>query len=165
MPLVTIFRAFNPADAHVVRSRLEASEFHPVVMHELSALSLDGYAMAAGGILVQVPEEEVAAAQAQLASAQATYDKTAAGPSAADVANAEAVLRSAQANLQETLAGPTASGPGPLGSHPSAVLASRRQRQRQYIGGIDPRTRGAACTCDGAPLAPRRHRFRRSARR
>ena len=68
MPLVTIFRAFNPADAHVVRSRLEASEFHPVVMHELSALSLDGYAMAAGGILVQVPEEEVAAAQELLAS-------------------------------------------------------------------------------------------------
>ena len=50
------------------RSRLEASEFHPVVMHELSALSLDGYAMAAGGILVQVPEEEVAAAQELLAS-------------------------------------------------------------------------------------------------
>jgi len=68
MPLVTIFRAFNPADAHVVRSRLEAAEFHPVVMHELSALSLDGYAMAAGGILVQVPEEEVAAAQELLAS-------------------------------------------------------------------------------------------------
>ena len=63
MPLVTIFRAFNPADAHLVRSRLEAAEFHPMVMHELSALSLDGYAMAAGGILVQVPEEEVADAR------------------------------------------------------------------------------------------------------
>ena len=58
MPLITIFRAFNPADAHLVRSRLEAAEFHAVVTHELSALSLDGYAMAAGGILVQVPEEE-----------------------------------------------------------------------------------------------------------
>jgi len=63
MSLVTIFRAFNPADAHLVRSRLEAAEFHPIVMHELSSLSLDGYAMAAGGILVQVPEEESADAR------------------------------------------------------------------------------------------------------
>ncbi len=63
MPLITIFRAFNPADAHLVRSRLEAAEFHPIVMHELSSLSLDGYAMAAGGILVQVPEEEAADAR------------------------------------------------------------------------------------------------------
>jgi len=63
MSLVTIFRAFNPADAHLVRSRLEAAEFHPVIMHELSSLSLDGYAMAAGGILVQVPEEEAADAR------------------------------------------------------------------------------------------------------
>src|ERR1041385_2136745 len=63
MPLVTVFCAFNPADAQLVRSRLEAAEFHPVVMHELSSLSLDGYAMAAGGILVQVPEEELADAR------------------------------------------------------------------------------------------------------
>ena len=58
MSLVTVFRAFNPADAHLVRSRLDAAQFHPIIMHELSSLSLDGYAMAAGGILVQVPEEE-----------------------------------------------------------------------------------------------------------
>jgi hypothetical protein len=58
MSLVTIQTAFNPADAQLVRSRLEAAGFHPVVAHELSALSLDGYALAAGGILVQVPAEE-----------------------------------------------------------------------------------------------------------
>jgi hypothetical protein len=61
--MVTIHRAFNPADAQLVRSRLEAAEFHPVVTHELSALSLDGYALAAGGILVQVPDSEAADAQ------------------------------------------------------------------------------------------------------
>ncbi len=54
----TVYTAFNPADAQLVRSRLEAAGFHPLVTHELSALSLDGYSMAAGGILVQVPEEE-----------------------------------------------------------------------------------------------------------
>ena len=58
MPLVTVFTAFNPMDAQLVRSRLEAAALHPTVKNELSALSLDGYALAAGGILVQVPSEE-----------------------------------------------------------------------------------------------------------
>jgi hypothetical protein len=58
MSLITIQTAFNPVDAQLVRSRLEAAGFHPVVTHELSALSMDGYALAAGGILVQVPEAE-----------------------------------------------------------------------------------------------------------
>jgi hypothetical protein len=62
MAIGTVYRAFNPADAHVVRSRLEAAGFHAVVTNELSALSMDGYAMAAGGILVQVPESERAEA-------------------------------------------------------------------------------------------------------
>lgn len=59
MSVATVYRAFNPADAHLVRSRLEAAGFHPVVTNELSALSMDGYALAAGGILVEVPEAEV----------------------------------------------------------------------------------------------------------
>ncbi len=71
MPLVTVHTAFNPADAHLVRSRLEAAQFHPVVTNELSALSMDGYAMAAGGILVQVPAEEAAEAKEFLASSRA----------------------------------------------------------------------------------------------
>jgi hypothetical protein len=68
MTLVTVLSAFNPADAQLVRSRLEAAGFHPVVTHELSALSLDGYALAAGGILVQVPDEEAADAKELLAA-------------------------------------------------------------------------------------------------
>lgn len=67
MSLVTVSTAFNPADAQLTRSRLEAAGFDAVVTHELSALSLDGYALAAGGILVQVPEEEAADAKAFLA--------------------------------------------------------------------------------------------------
>ena len=63
MKLVTVFTAFNPADAQLVRSRLEAAEFHPVVKNELSALSMEGYAMAVGGIQVQVPEDEEADAR------------------------------------------------------------------------------------------------------
>ena len=60
MSPVTIFKAFNPAEAQLVRSRLEAAGFHPFVADELSALSIDGYALAAGGIRVQVPEGEAA---------------------------------------------------------------------------------------------------------
>ena len=70
MQLVTIFTAFNPAEAQLVRSRLDAAEFHPVVKNELSALSMDGYALAAGGIQVQVPEDEAAEAKEFLNSSE-----------------------------------------------------------------------------------------------
>ena len=63
MQLVTVMRAFNPADAQLARSRLEAADFHVFVTNELTALSLGGYAMAAGGILVQVPETEASDAR------------------------------------------------------------------------------------------------------
>ena len=59
MALVTVYRTFSSADAHVVRSRLEASDLHATVNNELAALSMDGYSMATGGIEVQVPAEEV----------------------------------------------------------------------------------------------------------
>jgi hypothetical protein len=68
MSLVTVATAFNPADAQLARSRLEAAGFQAVVTHELAALGLEGYAMAAGGILVQVPEEEAAEAREFLSS-------------------------------------------------------------------------------------------------
>lgn len=76
MKLVTVYQAFNPADAGLVRSRLEAAGFHPFVAHETSALSMDGYAMAAGGILVQVPETEAAEAHAFLTSSVALPDES-----------------------------------------------------------------------------------------
>ena len=59
MKLVTIHTALNPAEAQLVNSQLQAAGFHSIVTGELSALSIDGYAMAAGGIRVQVPEPEV----------------------------------------------------------------------------------------------------------
>lgn len=62
MHLVTVFTAFNPAEAQLIRSRLEAAGLLVFVADELAALSLDGYALAAGGIRVQVPEVEAAAA-------------------------------------------------------------------------------------------------------
>ncbi|MGN6553134.1 MAG: putative signal transducing protein [Verrucomicrobiota bacterium] len=69
MEPVTVFTAFNPADAQLVRSRLEAAGFHAIVAHELSALSLDGYSMAVGGIRVQVPASEADEAKTFLSEA------------------------------------------------------------------------------------------------
>ncbi len=66
MNFVKVYTALNPADAQRVRAQLEAAGFHPVVAHELAALSIEGYALAAGGIAVQVPETEATDAQALL---------------------------------------------------------------------------------------------------
>lgn len=63
MGFVTVFRSFSPAEAQLVRSRLEAADFVVNVANELSSLSMDGYALAAGGILVQVPEDQAADAR------------------------------------------------------------------------------------------------------
>ena len=51
----TIYRALNPADAQLVFSRLESAGFHPFVADEAAALGMEGYALAVGGIRVQVP--------------------------------------------------------------------------------------------------------------
>jgi hypothetical protein len=69
MSLVTVHTSFSPADAQLIRSRLEASGFHAAVMNELSALSMEGYSMSTGGIQVQVPEDEAAGARELLAAA------------------------------------------------------------------------------------------------
>jgi len=66
MNLVTVFKAFSPAEAELVRARLEANGFHAVVMGELAALSIGGYSPATGGIRVQVLESEAAEARAFL---------------------------------------------------------------------------------------------------
>jgi DNA-directed RNA polymerase subunit RPC12/RpoP len=74
MNLVTVSTAFNPADAQLTRSRLDAAGFHAIVTNELSALSMDGYALAAGGIRVQVPEGEAAEAKEFLSSSEPTNE-------------------------------------------------------------------------------------------
>ena len=75
MELVTVYTALNPAEAQLARSRLDVAGFHVEIAHELAALSLDGYAMAAGGIRVQVPEAEAAEAREFLDSSEACPDE------------------------------------------------------------------------------------------
>ena len=68
MELITVFLSFNPAEAQLVRSRLDAAGFHATVANEASALTLEGYALSAGGVRVQVPETEAEDAKALIAS-------------------------------------------------------------------------------------------------
>ena len=67
MSLVTVSKAFSPAEAQLTRARLEAAGFHAVVIGELAAMSMEGYSVATGGIRVQVPEAEAAEAREFLA--------------------------------------------------------------------------------------------------
>lgn len=62
MDIVTIYRAFNLADAELVRSRLEAAGFHPFVADEMAASNYP-VIVAGGGVRVQVPDTEAAEAQ------------------------------------------------------------------------------------------------------
>jgi hypothetical protein len=58
METVTVLRTFNPAEADLISSMLNAAGLHSEVIHATAALTMDGYALTAGGVLVQVPENE-----------------------------------------------------------------------------------------------------------
>jgi hypothetical protein len=68
MAMVTVLNTFNPAEAQLIRSLLEAEGLQPEIKNELSALSMDGYAMAIGGVEVQVPADEAEEARALIAA-------------------------------------------------------------------------------------------------
>jgi hypothetical protein len=69
MDMVTLIRVFNPTEADLMASRLRAAGV-PVYLHsEHSAMTVDGWSMAAGGIGIQVPEEWATAAQSSQAGA------------------------------------------------------------------------------------------------
>lgn len=63
MDLITVSNQFNPAEAQLVRSRLEAAGFHPFVRNEIAGMVFEGYTMGAGGIQIQVPENEATEAR------------------------------------------------------------------------------------------------------
>ena len=54
---VTVLRVFEPAEADLFRSRLEAARIPVQVKNIGPALAIAGYGLAVGGILVQVPAE------------------------------------------------------------------------------------------------------------
>lgn len=64
MRLIEVYNTFSPADAHLVCSSLQSAGFAAQVTNEIASLSLEGYALASGGIRVLVPEEEFEEARA-----------------------------------------------------------------------------------------------------
>lgn len=68
MQLTTVFQTFSSAEAQLIRSRLDAAGFSAHVAHELASLSMEGYSMTTGGILVQVPEDQAEEAKALIHS-------------------------------------------------------------------------------------------------
>jgi hypothetical protein len=67
MDFVTVSRVANPAEADLMRSRLEANGFFVNVKSEDDAISF-GYGQPIGGVQIQVPEAEAESARALLAS-------------------------------------------------------------------------------------------------
>jgi hypothetical protein len=74
MELITVHASISSPDADLVFSRLDAAEFHPVLTHGNSPLSVFPYSGATGGILVQVPENEAEEAIAFLADSKTASD-------------------------------------------------------------------------------------------
>ena len=64
MRLVEVYNTFSSADANLICSSLQSAGIEAHGTNELSSLSLEGYALASGGIRVVVPEENVAEARA-----------------------------------------------------------------------------------------------------
>ncbi len=64
MNLVTVYTVFSAADAQLIRSRLEAAGINAIVSDETASLSMEGYSMAAGGIRINVPENQDSEARA-----------------------------------------------------------------------------------------------------
>ena len=58
MDRVTVFSSFSGPEAQLVCARLRTAGFQASVEGEAAAFSLEGYALATGGIRVQVPENE-----------------------------------------------------------------------------------------------------------
>ena len=76
MHLVTVFQSFSPAEAQLVRSRLEAAGYPAQVTNELSSLSMEGYSMAVGGVLVRVPDDIAGEARELITAGAASGDGT-----------------------------------------------------------------------------------------
>lgn len=65
---MVIFKTLNLAEAQLACSRLQAAGFFASVSHELAALSMEGYSLAAGGVRVEVPADQADEARAFLQS-------------------------------------------------------------------------------------------------
>ncbi len=68
MSLVKVFTTFNPVEAQLICSRLDAAGLLASVSNEAVALNVEGGAFSVGGVHVQVPEDQVESAREIIAA-------------------------------------------------------------------------------------------------
>jgi hypothetical protein len=71
MELVTVFSTFNPAEAELIRNRLELADFDVNIKNDDSARAWGG-GIVSGGLFVQVPDDQAPDAKALLESPEET---------------------------------------------------------------------------------------------
>jgi hypothetical protein len=65
--LEIVFETLNAAEAQLIRSRLDAAGYQPVLDPEIDPLTISGFTVPEGGIKIRVPAEHAASARALLA--------------------------------------------------------------------------------------------------
>ena len=65
---VTLTNVLNPAEADLLCCQLRGAGFHPFLPDSNTAVNMEGYALAIGGIRIQVPDHEYADAKEFLAA-------------------------------------------------------------------------------------------------
>jgi hypothetical protein len=78
MELVTVFSTFNPAEAELIRNRLELADFDVSIKNDDSARAWGG-GITSGGSFVQVPDDQAADAKALLESPEESSAEAEAG--------------------------------------------------------------------------------------
>ncbi len=71
MSLVKVFTTFNPVEAQLICSRLDAAGLLASVSNEAVALNVEGGAFSVGGVHVQVPEDQAESAREIIAAKDA----------------------------------------------------------------------------------------------
>jgi len=64
--LESVFETLNPAEAQLIRSRLEAAGIDAEVDPEIDPLCVEGFSLPAGGIQIKVPSAQAIEARAIL---------------------------------------------------------------------------------------------------
>ena len=64
--LESVFETLNPAEAQLIRSRLEAAGLTAEVDPEIDPLCIEGFSLPSGGIQIKVPSTQAAEARAIL---------------------------------------------------------------------------------------------------
>jgi hypothetical protein len=64
--LESVFETLNPAEAQLIRSRLEAAGLNAEVDPEIDPLCIEGFSLPSGGIQIKVPSDQAQDARAIL---------------------------------------------------------------------------------------------------